>query len=477
MSTKKNSMGLGWLIPALIFFCNPNLHLLDFLPDFIGYIFLCKAFTKLAMLNEGIEDAVALFRKMIWIDLAKWLALFFTFSMSSAGEQETSLLLWTFVASVVELIVLIPAYTKLFYGITKLGYSYASTEILVNVQNKRSATDQAKKQTITFIILKSIFTVLPEFVVLSKDAYNETAGLVDLYRYVGLLRGFFFIATLVLGLVWVIRMQRYFAKLRHDEGLLQAVSESYQKNVIPKVGAFVQKRFNVAFVLFVTSLVFSLDFRIDNILFFPDFLMAITFVFVFLMLSKVVSTKKAHWVTSCVLYFLVAISSFVLEEKFFSQYSYQSIVKNDTAMILYGALVICNCLKAIAFLGTLFLICRAYFGIIEKHTGTRIGTEYVNERTKEMERDLHKELRHPVIIAMICATVYTISDICYDVFAPMLSGVYVQGNSVFGVFVDIQNHYGWIKTLNVGLWILTLALFIHAISTIRSYIEHKYSFE
>ena len=149
MKNKKEHMGLIWLIPALIFFCNPNLHLLDFLPDFIGYIFLCKALSKLAELNEGIEKAVGLFRKMIWVDLGKWLVLFFTFSMSAAGEQESSLLLWTFVASVVELIVLIPAYTKLFYGITKLGYFYPNTAIFAKVKNRRSATDRAKKRTIT----------------------------------------------------------------------------------------------------------------------------------------------------------------------------------------------------------------------------------------------------------------------------------------------------------------------------------------
>jgi len=147
------------------------------------------------------------------------------------------------------------------------------------------------------------------------------------------------------------------------------------------------------------------------------------------------------------------------------------------AMLLYGAFVGSNCLKAIAFLATLFLICRALFGVISEHTGTRIGTEHVDDRVNEMEFKLHKELRQPVIIAMISAVVYTVSDICYDVFAPMFSGMYVEGEVVFGVFVDIQNHYGWLKTISLCLWILTLALFIHAMSSIRSLIQSKYSLE
>lgn len=477
MKNKKEHMGLIWLIPALIFFCNPNLHLLDFLPDFIGYIFLCKALSKLAELNEGIEEAVGLFRKMIWVDLGKWLVLFFTFSMSAAGEQESSLLLWTFVASVVELIVLIPAYTKLFYGITKLGYFYPNTAIFAKVKNRRSATDRAKKRTITFVICKAIFTVLPEFIVLSKDAYNENSGLVDLYRYVGLLRGFFFILTFVLGLIWIVRVQRYFAGLRGDQALMCALAETYQKNVTPKVGILVQKRFTIAYIFLVIALIFSVDFRVDNLLFFPDFLVAITFVFVFWMLSKFVVLKKSPWILSCAIYFVTAMASFLLEEKFFLQYSYQAMIKNDTAILIYISFVVCNCLKAIAFLTTLLFICRACFKIIAEHTGTRIGTEYVDDRVKEMEIGLHKELRQPLIIAMIFAAVYAISDICYDVFAPLLSGIYVDGDAVFGAFVDIQNHYGWLKAINLGLWILCLALFVHAMSTIRSFIESKYSLE
>lgn len=470
-------MGLAWLIPALIFFCNPNLHLIDFLPDFIGYIFLCKAFSKLAELSDGIGEAVELFRKMIWIDLAKWLVLFFTFGLSASGEQESSILLWTFVASVIELIVLIPAYTKLFYGITKLGYFYPNAAILGKVNHGKSATDRAKKRTVTFVVCKAIFTVLPEFILLSKDAYNENSALVDLYRYVGLLRGFFFIITMILGIVWVVRIQFYFAKLRGDKTLMEALAQSYQKTVTPKVGAFIQKRFTIAYVFVILALIFSVDFRVDNILFFPDFLVAIALAFVFVIFSKFVVIKKAPWIVSTALYFVTATASYLLEGKFFLQYSYQAIIKNDTAMFLYSAFVVCNCLKAIAFLMTLFFVCRACFQIISEHTGTRIGTEYIDDHIKEMEISLHKELRRPFLVAMITSTVYAVSDICYDVFAPMLSGVYVEGESVFGVFVNIQNHYGWLKAINLGLWILSLAFFIHAMSLLRSYIENKYSFE
>ena len=156
--------------------------------------------------------------------------------------------------------------------------------------------------------------------------------------------------------------------------------------------------------------------------------------------------------TISMIYFITAIASFILEERFFRQYSYQAIIKNEIAMILYNSFILCNCLKTLAFLLMLFLLCRVLFQTVSNHTGTKMGIDYVDDRINRMEIELHKELRQPVILAMVSATVYAISEICYDVFAPMLSGVYVEGTSVFGSFIDVQNQYGWLKTINIALF-------------------------
>ena len=253
--------------------------------------------------------------------------------------------------------------------------------------------------------------------------------------------------------------------------------KAYQQKVHPQVGSIVCQRFTVAYTFLILGLIFSLDFRIDEFLFFPDFLVSISFVFVFYFLSKAVSIKKAPWMTISMIYFVTAIASFILEERFFRQYSYQAIIKNEIAMILYNSFILCNCLKTLAFLVMLFLLCRVLFQTVSNHTGTKMGIDYVDDRIKRMEIELHKELRQPVILAMVSATVYAISEICYDVFAPMLSGVYVEGTSVFGSFIDVQNQYGWLKTINIALWILCLALFIHAMSNIRFFIQKKYTLE
>ncbi len=477
MKQKKDFLGLSWIIFALCFLFNPTLHLIDPLPDFIGYIFLCLAFSKLADLNDEIESTVAVFRKMIWVDAAKWLAIFITFTMSASGEKNSSVLLWTFVFATIELIFLLPTYTKLFEGIAKLGYFHSNTAILGRMKKGKSATDRAKRATIIFVCVKAIFTVLPEFADLSNAAYQEDSGFVSLYRYIGLMRGFAILVVLIVGLFWFFRLQQYFYRLRHDHELVLSLSNSYQTNVQPQLGKFVQRRFKISYVFLVLALIFSMDYRLDGITLFPDILSAIAVIFVFLTLSHNISLKKAPWIIASGFYLLTSIVSFVLEQRFFFHYSFTTILKNDTAMMIYSAYVLCNFLKVLAFLLALYLILRALYQIIQIHTGTTLGIEYIDERVVSMEKELHKELRRPVFLAMISAILYGISDICYDIFAPMLSGIYMDGSGVFGTFSNIQNHYGWLKTTNILILAICIGLFIRAMSYILLAIREKYMLE
>ena len=52
---------LFWLIPALCFLFNPNIAVIDVLPDFIGYIFLCLALSEIADLNDDLAEAKTAF--------------------------------------------------------------------------------------------------------------------------------------------------------------------------------------------------------------------------------------------------------------------------------------------------------------------------------------------------------------------------------------------------------------------------------
>ena len=118
----KTCLGLSFCFPAAFFLFNPNISIIDIFPDFIGYFLLSLAFSKLGELNESVYAAVSAFRRMILVDLGKWAAIIWVFGLSVPDERNTSLLLWTFVFAVLEMVFAIPAFMKLFNGLTQIGY-------------------------------------------------------------------------------------------------------------------------------------------------------------------------------------------------------------------------------------------------------------------------------------------------------------------------------------------------------------------
>ena len=71
-------MNLGYLLAGLIFLFNPNINVIDVLPDFIGCIFIVKGLSKLSDLDRRIASAKAKFRRLAWVALFKAFVSLFT---------------------------------------------------------------------------------------------------------------------------------------------------------------------------------------------------------------------------------------------------------------------------------------------------------------------------------------------------------------------------------------------------------------
>ena len=129
MSAKKNNISFGLFAVAIVFLFNPNLAIIDPLPDFFGYILLSVALTKVAFLSETLYDAKRAFERMVIIDVGKVISIFWVFGMEAVSERNTSLLLWSFIFGVLEIAFAVPAFLKLFEGLSYLGNFYPNTSI------------------------------------------------------------------------------------------------------------------------------------------------------------------------------------------------------------------------------------------------------------------------------------------------------------------------------------------------------------
>lgn len=450
---RERGLGLGWILAAPIFLCNPNFIVIDVLPDWIGYFLLCCGLSKLGELNGSVGAAVTAFRRMIWIDAAKLLAILWIFGMSVTSERTASMLLWTFVFSVLELIFVIPAYSKLFDGLTEIGYFYPNTSLFESSdrQKKKSRTDRIKAFTVFFVAAKAILTVLPEFAELTNASYDESAGTVNLYRYIGVMRMLAWIPVLVIGIIWLIRTVRYFRTVLKDRVLMDGLQEAYQRDVAPKVGLFVGKTVRCGAALVVAALCLTLDLRLDGQNCFPDFFAAVVLLLAFCVLQKRERQSGRLWIAAVLCYTAFAIAGAVADTSFFSHYQYNSLIKNEAAMQTYGVLFLLNIGKYLSLLWSLLCLLGKLRTVVERHTGSVAGRERLSEQENSMAQALQKELMGEFRTAWIGTACYVLAEIVRDLFVPNAA-----------VLELLPWGFG---LLAVGLWIRAFAALNHAIAT------------
>lgn len=450
--TRKKGLGLGWILGALIFLCNPNITVIDLLPDWIGYLLLCRGLAKLSDLNETVGASSALFRRMILVDAAKLLAIVWIFGMSAASERTASILLWTFVFAVLEMIFLIPAFSKLFAGLTEIGYFYPNTSLLhASSDEKRSRTDRMSRFTVFFVVCKATLSVLPEFADLTNLSYDEGSGLINLYRYIGLMRAMAFIPALIVGLVWLARSIAYFRSLRADSDLMESLNERYRRDIEPRVGLFARRGLQSVYVLLTLALVLTLDLRLDGQNCLPDFFAAVLFFAMAVTLKNRLGRCDRALFGTIAVYFVSSFMASVVEYQFFSHYYYGALIKNESAMRNYGALLICNLCVCAAFGLMMWRLARQIRALIREHTGFVVGRERASVNEEGMVKAMQGELDRDVLWAFGASALYAFADIACDIFVTRY---------------DFLEMLPWLfGALCIGCWVRAMSAIGHAVDT------------
>jgi len=217
-------------------------------------------------------------------------------------------------------------------------------------RTKKSKTDQIRNLTVAFVSVKSVLSFLPEFADLSNSSYDESTGMVNLYRYIGIMRMLAFIPVLIVGVIWLWRAIRYFHSLRHDTAFTEELEQRYTTDILPKKGLFARRAVHLLSFVLLTALCLTADLRLEYRNMVPDFLAAIAF---FVLLSILVKRLKlsvtAGWV-SCSAYLACTLFSYGAEWHFFNEFTYNAIRRSNEARDAYLWVIVSTFLKAIVFL-------------------------------------------------------------------------------------------------------------------------------
>jgi hypothetical protein len=448
---KTKKISFSAIAVSFAFLFNPSISIVDILPDFIGYIILTVALTKLADMNDTFFEAQRKFRFLIVIDAVKILALFWAFSMASGNERNSSLLLWSFVFGLAEVAFLAPSFVKLFDGFGELGNFHVNTSIHGSKYvDGKSHTEKLKSLSVFFVVFRAIMTLLPELASLSSVSALQNANVIDLYRYIGVMRGFCFIPALFVGICWLIRAVRYIARIRRDTVFCESVATAYREKVIPKEGIFVIRNVKIATWLFVAAMALTIDIKLDEVNILPDILVIGALLPAFIYLSKSTSINKKGILISTVLYAVTSILT-VMTRVYYEEtyFVYGAIARSADALGAYLVYVGSVALHGIVLICLLGAWCAAYRRVIEAHTGYVRGKEIESEGERARIAEVHKELGKGFSLMVDVAILYVISDVAYALYG------------AFYAFLD--RNFGWLGLVNLACGVFFVAMVLKAL--------------
>lgn len=464
MKDKRKSgrkLGFGLVSAGFVFLFLPDLMLIDILPDVIGYALIAIGLSSAAFLDDSLAEARKLFLRLTIVAALKPVALIAVFSASSS-EQPTMLLLMSFALSFFDCIWLIPAYSNLAEGLLYLGTRLDSAAVFSNGRRRYrgSYTDAVFRFSKVFAVVRAVCAVCPELLSLvvddSMQSYNYSYGFATwMFRILG------FIVSLVFGIVWLVKIEKYFRRISADKALIDGMTERYRTEILPNEGLFIRRRAKFIYVLLAVSAFFSLDIYIggnDGFSIIPDVLCAVGFVVSALLMKKFAGRLFAPSVAVSSVYGAVTAATWYLNYRFGQDYGSYAARVDEVANRFWRGLVAAAIVEALLFAASVWLICLILCRVVKVCTG--YTPHYAQGYSAARVEETHKRLSKRIYVSAAFGTLSAVFiPVRVALFCPGrleldLSGLASSTNKFLSSIAGVYNIFSLLQDIS---WIVEFA--------------------
>lgn len=441
----RKNIGFSLIPFAFLFLFEPSYALTDLLPDFIGYFIICLAIINLADVNLRVREAFWGFRKAIVISICKYAVLYLLNKFFVDTEQNVSLLLFTFVFSFLELVVLVPAYKKLFEGLLSLGMLYGGEAVYyTNKSGRANITEKAFRSTLAFVVIQKLCATLPEFTTLISH---------DFYEFIKLLRVLGILIVLPIGIAWVVRLFKFFNRITSDTEFISALSNLYLEKAEANPHFFTVRVLSTGLLTLSVGLVTTIDIYSDRINLLPDFIPYI------LILASVIFLRKysKKWlapVTCAIIGLLVSIGQHYTSNHFAKNFYFSEIAKNLDAYNAYYTAFYFKIAEAIVFGVTFFFVMRFIWSVY---------SDYSDLSRSEKGRE-HKEIKRIFVKGTVSLSLLALLTLASSVFY-----FYAQP------FFYTEWYYYYSMTISVVINIIFALYAWFFLENLKAVIKRRYS--
>ncbi len=377
-----SELGLKYLLWGIIFIMNPNINIIDILPDFIGCLLIMKGLYNVSQIYPHFNDASGYFRNFAIVSVLKTVSFPVLFIISAT--EVTWLLLLSFVFGCLEIFYGIMSFSSLFEGLYYSAERGAGVAIF-------DGYDKIRSFTIFFICFKPLASFLPEITSLSSEDYGTVTdtGIVSFAKFRLPLMIAFFVISLAVGIVWYIFMRKYLKKVLSDDEYTASLCEKYYKFREDSPQLIERRTVLSSVLLFMAAAICSLEIKLDGINYIPHMVGAVFFVLAFARVKKIFDkTARAGIILSWIYAALASVSwafSFFFTKKYiissssevgltlgYGQQISTYLGTNEEITTNFTVMCILYAIETIAFISVLVFAGKTLSKILIRHGGKPI---------------------------------------------------------------------------------------------------------
>lgn len=350
-------MNYSLIIAGLFFLFNPEVNILDILPDFIGIILIMRGFRPMTAISAAAEDTYRNFSRYLAVSAVKAAALIPMISVASSDPS--FYMLFTLVFGVLELIFAIPAFTGLWETVSDSA-ELAGAPL---PQGFRAAGGF----TAVFLILRSFFALAPELVYLY--IIQEDGAVYPLAPYKTVLVMICLIIGLIVGIVWFICTSRVFSALKRNKALALDITRRISevritlagtvKKVVPKLGLYIR-----------IAAFFTVPFCIDGIPTLPLVVASVLMIFVSKQAEVLYGPQTKKLKKLSVISSVLSAVSFIATTVFCVLHQSQAVLSIKRLYLQFAVPAVLRIVSCAIFAVLLIRVGGMVKKIIREHTGS-----------------------------------------------------------------------------------------------------------
>ena len=380
---KKSRSIYGYILFSLIFLFNPNISVIDVLPDFIAFFILSRVFRYAADCAPHFEEARVSFMRLGWLNFFKAFGLFIILVVKRGNSADNDIIpLVTMVFAFCEAILTFGAIKNIFDALFYLGNRTDAVATISPVMAFKKSVRPESIRTLSYVftLLKCLAYFAPTpFLLTNVSIFELTrSSLAKAFIAVLIISQ---LISVVVGIIWLIVLRNYAIKIKNEGKFFTALDMLLKNNK----GFSIEKKMKLrtiftALTAFEIASFFTLELSlIENydVNMIPHFLYAGILLFAVYKLSSFAKGSSGAYVSGGA-FFTVSLASYIFQTYFLTEFGYSSLITNKTARSFYRIATAFSAAEFIALIVFLFFISKMLHSFILTNTG-------INENSNDLK--------------------------------------------------------------------------------------------